>query len=126
MGSNSNFISFLFVFSILFFSSSTVQFCIAVRPLHGEDIYEEETPLKKFFDGIKQSLQRGPVPPIGGSPCTYIPGGGGGHCPSLTGSMNFAGHVTRSPPTAPPALRNAAVSEVPEKKNMNIEEDASS
>ncbi|KAK3190267.1 hypothetical protein Dsin_029828 [Dipteronia sinensis] len=50
--------------------------------------------------GMSMSLQKGPVPPIGGSPCTFIPGGSG-HCPSLNGK-NFAGYVNRAPPPPKP------------------------
>ncbi|XP_057961345.1 uncharacterized protein LOC131153207 [Malania oleifera] len=47
-----------------------------------------------------QSLQRGPVPPSGKSPCTYIPGRNSGHC-TLNG-RNFAGHgAAHAPPAFP-------------------------
>ncbi|KAJ4722617.1 hypothetical protein OWV82_006085 [Melia azedarach] len=89
---NVSLLAFLLIFSILF-SSSTIQLGAASRPLY------ENPLLKKYFPNlINQSLQRGPVPPIGGSPCTHIPGGGG-HCPNLQG-MNFAGRLVRSPPAA--------------------------
>lgn len=84
---NVNFFTFLFIFTMLFTSSA------ALRPLL------ERPLIKKYFgiwNLITESLAQGTVPPIGPSPCTNIPGGGG-HCPNLNG-MNFAGRVARAPP----------------------------
>ncbi|KAL0457067.1 UNVERIFIED_CONTAM: hypothetical protein Slati_1045900 [Sesamum latifolium] len=47
---------------------------------------------------LLESLPRGPVPPSGSSPCTYIPGQGGGPCP--LNERHFAG---RRSAHAPPA-----------------------
>ncbi|KAK2647214.1 hypothetical protein Ddye_022409 [Dipteronia dyeriana] len=92
---SSSLLSFLFIFAILF-TSSTIQLSAAFRPLH-----DSSQLLKKYFpNNYLQSLQKGtPVPPIAGSPCTFIPGGSG-HC-SLNGK-NFAGHVNRAPPPPKP------------------------
>ncbi|KAF9660952.1 hypothetical protein SADUNF_Sadunf19G0017300 [Salix dunnii] len=76
---------------------SCSQQILAARPFSGERL------LKQNLGNI-QSLNRAPVPPIGGSPCTHIPGHGSGHCP--LGEMNFAGHdVARAPPAFPDAVR---------------------
>ncbi|TXG72235.1 hypothetical protein EZV62_000814 [Acer yangbiense] len=92
---SSSLLPFLFIFAILF-TSSTIQLSAAFRPLH-----DSNQLLKKYFpNNYLQSLQKGPVPPIAGSPCTFIPGGKG-HCPSLNGK-NFAGHVNRAPPPPKP------------------------
>ncbi|KAJ4842216.1 hypothetical protein Tsubulata_005871 [Turnera subulata] len=49
---------------------------------------------------VIQSLQRGPVPPSGASPCTHTPGRGRGRC-TLT-QMNVAGQiVAQAPPSFP-------------------------
>ncbi|KAL5787093.1 hypothetical protein ACOSP7_004042 [Xanthoceras sorbifolium] len=45
----------LFIFTILFTSTTTIQLSAALRPLH------DNQSLKKYF----QNLQRAPVPPIG-------------------------------------------------------------
>lgn len=111
---NVSFFTFLFIFNILFTSSA------ALRPLH-------EKPLIKkyygFWNLINQSLDKGPVPPIGGSPCTHIPGGTG-HCPNLNG-MNFAGRVARAPPPLFPGS-NVIDFPVASPQNKNNEKDTSS
>ncbi|KAL5851944.1 hypothetical protein ACOSQ3_007062 [Xanthoceras sorbifolium] len=102
MGSQSHkasLLPFLFIFTILF-ASSTIQLSAAFRPLH-----DTEQLLKKYIPNL-QSLKRAPVPPIGGSPCTFIPGGSG-HCPSLNGK-NFAGHANRALPPPPANPRTVA------------------
>ncbi|WOH16152.1 hypothetical protein DCAR_0935701 [Daucus carota subsp. sativus] len=38
-------------------------------------------PLNEYKAWLLESLPRGPVPPSGTSPCTYIPGAGNGSCP---------------------------------------------
>ncbi|KAK3200700.1 hypothetical protein Dsin_024115 [Dipteronia sinensis] len=53
---------------------------------------------------ILQSLQKGPVPPVGANPCTHIPNRGTGRC-TLT-QKNFAGgddhdRVAHAPPVFP-------------------------
>ncbi|CAK9183882.1 unnamed protein product [Ilex paraguariensis] len=73
-------------------SSTTLQTAKATRLLDMEQWLKKQVPLL-------ESHPRGPVPPSGGSRCTYIPGQGSGTC-SLNG-MNFAGHVVRAPPAFP-------------------------
>ncbi|TXG71423.1 hypothetical protein EZV62_000002 [Acer yangbiense] len=51
---------FLFIFFTILFTSTTIQLCAAVRPLHDNAFV-------------------GPVPPISSTPCTLIPGSGR-HC----------------------------------------------
>lgn len=112
---NVSFFTYLFIFTILFASCSK-QFGAASRPLIE----------KKYFENIiNQSLQKGPVPPIGGSPCTHIPGGSG-HCHRLNG-MHFAGRVARAPPPPPfPAGRTVIDFSVSSQKSENNKQDASS
>ncbi|KAJ0093856.1 hypothetical protein Patl1_25203 [Pistacia atlantica] len=55
----------------------------ASRVLHEQVLLNKEIQL--------QSLQKGSVPPIGGSGCTYIPGTSGPGCPVK--EMNVAGDV---------------------------------
>ncbi|XP_022723131.1 uncharacterized protein LOC111280203 [Durio zibethinus] len=71
--------------------SFTAQFGASIRPRHGEQLFREVVP--NF-----ESLQKGPVPPSAGSPCTNIPGGSG-KC--VLNEMNAAGHLIRSPPAFP-------------------------
>ncbi|KAI9376988.1 hypothetical protein POPTR_019G012603v4 [Populus trichocarpa] len=74
--------------------------------------------------GNIQSLQRAPVPPSSGSPCTHTPGlGSGGHCP--LGEMNFAGHiVAHAPPAFPDAIVNFSTASVT--NNETQKQDSSS
>ncbi|KAJ6854639.1 hypothetical protein NC651_039551 [Populus alba x Populus x berolinensis] len=90
---------------------------LAARPLEGEQWLKQDL-------GNIQSLQRGPVPPSGGSPCTHTPGrGNGGHCP--LGEMNFAGHnVAHAPPAFPDAIVNFAAASVT--NNETQKQDSSS
>ncbi|KAJ6854638.1 hypothetical protein NC651_039550 [Populus alba x Populus x berolinensis] len=77
---------------------------LAARPLEGEQWLKQDL-------GNIQSLERGPVPPSGGSSCTHTPGRGSGHCP--LGEMNFAGHnVAHAPPAFPDAIVNFAAASV--------------
>ncbi|XP_012483250.1 uncharacterized protein LOC105797927 [Gossypium raimondii] len=80
-------ISLLF---ILFFISSTA----AIRPTQ----WQGEQLFRKIVPDHFETLQRGPVPPSGGSPCTNIPGGSG---TCLVNEINAAGHLLRSPPVFP-------------------------
>ncbi|KAB1994901.1 hypothetical protein ERO13_D13G110950v2 [Gossypium hirsutum] len=68
-------ISLLFT---LFFISSTAQFAKIVPHF--------------------ETLQRGLLPPSGGSPCTNIPGGSG---TCVVNEINAAGHLLRSRPAFP-------------------------
>ncbi|KAL3578072.1 hypothetical protein D5086_019577 [Populus alba] len=78
---------FTILFTILL-TLSTIQFGAAMRPVHGEQW------LKKHFPRI-ESLQRGPVSPSAGSPCSHNPGGSG-HC--TMNEMNFVGRANHQPP----------------------------
>ncbi|KAJ6883821.1 hypothetical protein NC652_030925 [Populus alba x Populus x berolinensis] len=72
---------------------------LAARPLMEGERWSEK------IVGNIQSLQRGPVPPSTGSPCTHIPGRGSGKC--TLGERNFAGHtVALAPPAFPDAIMN--------------------
>ncbi|XVF28670.1 hypothetical protein REPUB_Repub15cG0050100 [Reevesia pubescens] len=79
----------VFLFTLLFVSF-TAQFGAAIRPWQGEQLFRKIVP--NF-----ESLQKGPVTPSAGSPCTNIPDGSG-HC--VVNEMNVAGHLLRSPPPA--------------------------
>ena len=84
----------LFKISLLFtllFISFTAQFGAAIRPWQGEQLF------RKIVHDF-ESLQKGPVPPSAGSPCTNIPGGSG-HC--VVNEINAAGYLLRSPPAFP-------------------------
>ncbi|KAG5240646.1 hypothetical protein OIU76_014125 [Salix suchowensis] len=83
---------FFTLFTILL-TLSTLQCVAAMRPLHGEQS------LKKHFPLI-ESLQRGPVPPSAGSPCSHNPGGNG---TCKLDEMNFVGRANRQPPPAIPS-----------------------
>ncbi|KAJ6898636.1 hypothetical protein NC652_025222 [Populus alba x Populus x berolinensis] len=78
---------FTILFTILL-TLSTIQFGAAMRPVHGEQW------LKNHFPRI-ESLQRGPVSPSAGSPCSHNPGGSG-HC--TMNEMNFVGRANHQPP----------------------------
>ncbi|XVE65896.1 hypothetical protein DITRI_Ditri08aG0036400 [Diplodiscus trichospermus] len=80
----------LLLFTLLFISF-TAQLGAAVRPWQGEQLFRKIVP--DF-----ESLQKGPVAPSAGSPCSNIPGGSG-HC--TVNEMNAAGHLLRSPPAFP-------------------------
>ncbi|KAJ6744388.1 hypothetical protein OIU79_030670 [Salix purpurea] len=88
----------MIIFAAVVLGSCSQQI-FAARPISGERLMKQNL-------GNIQSLQRAPVPPIGGSSCTHIPGRGSGQCPPL-GEMNFAGHAAAQ---APPAFPDAVVS----------------
>ncbi|KAJ0078947.1 hypothetical protein Patl1_23225 [Pistacia atlantica] len=75
-----------------------------MRPLEGEQWRKKSL--------IVQSLQKGPVAPIGRNPCTYIPGRDNGHC--RLSEMNFAAAVHAPPPPTFPdfVVKFAAASTV--------------
>ncbi|KAF9673536.1 hypothetical protein SADUNF_Sadunf10G0034400 [Salix dunnii] len=79
--------SFFTVLFTISFALGTIQWGAATRPVHGEHW------LKKHFPHL-ESLQRGPVPPSAGSPCSHNPGGSG-HC--TLNEMNFAGPSNHQP-----------------------------
>ncbi|KAH6761950.1 hypothetical protein C2S52_019383 [Perilla frutescens var. hirtella] len=79
----------LFVF--LIFTSHFCEEIVAMRILGGE-----KWMIKNL---VIQSLPRGPVPPSGSNPCTYIPGGAPrGRC-TLAG--DFSDHAAAAPPAFP-------------------------
>ncbi|KAJ6296949.1 hypothetical protein OIU78_022634 [Salix suchowensis] len=88
----------MIIFAAVVLGSCSQQI-FAARPFSGERLMKQNL-------GNIQSLQKAPVPPIGGSSCTHIPGRGSGQCPPL-GEMNFAGHAAAH---APPAFPDAVVS----------------
>ena len=67
----------IFILVIVFGVSSNnyIQQVVGIRPLLIREGYASAAVLMEI-----QSLQRGPVPPSGGSPCTYIPGRNKGRC----------------------------------------------
>ncbi|TXG66000.1 hypothetical protein EZV62_007275 [Acer yangbiense] len=71
---------------------------MAMRPLLGEEFQWLDR--KSLL--IVQSLQKGPVPPAGGNPCTFIPGRGRGRC--TLSEMDFADHAAHAPPVFPDRL----------------------
>ncbi|KAK3200706.1 hypothetical protein Dsin_024121 [Dipteronia sinensis] len=75
---------------------------MAMRPLGGGEFQWLDR--KSLL--IVQSLQKGPVPPAGRNPCTFIPGRGRGRC--ALSEMNFAvgdhDHVDHAPPVFPDRL----------------------
>ncbi|KAL2230023.1 UNVERIFIED_CONTAM: hypothetical protein Sindi_1596700 [Sesamum indicum] len=87
---SSRFMIFL-IFNILLVMSMTPNQVDAMRLLGMEKWLKEQALLL-------ESLPRGPVPPSGSSPCTYIPEQGGGSCP--LNERHFAG---RRSAHAPPA-----------------------
>ncbi|XP_021283166.1 uncharacterized protein LOC110415777 [Herrania umbratica] len=69
---------------------------LAARPL-------DEVPFDEAL--IVQSLQRGPVPPSGGNPCTNIPGRNHGRCTlSEMNVVGGGGGMLAHPPPAFPDL----------------------
>ncbi|KAB5511919.1 hypothetical protein DKX38_028947 [Salix brachista] len=87
----------MIIFAAIVLGSSSQQI-FAARPFSGERLMKQNL-------GNIQSLDRAPVPPIGGSPCTHIPGRASGNCPPL-GEMNFAGVAAQAPPAFPDAVVN--------------------
>ncbi|KAM7463757.1 hypothetical protein LguiA_031878 [Lonicera macranthoides] len=70
---------------------------LGMRPLEEEDLW---------LKSVVQSLQRGPVPPSGSNPCTYIPGfRRRGRCALAENEINIAnpGHHNAAG-ASPPAL----------------------
>ncbi|RVW12501.1 hypothetical protein CK203_082438 [Vitis vinifera] len=59
---------------------------------------------------LRQSLQVGPVPPSGPSPCTHIPRQRGGRC--TLNEMNVGGRVGLAPPAFPNFVIDVAVASV--------------
>ena len=89
------FIAIAFISTILF-SSNTLQLVSAKRPLRGEDGIKNKALLI-------QSLQAGPVPPSGSSPCSHIPGTG-----ICINEKNYAGPFVHPPPSYPGAVIDSA------------------
>lgn len=90
-----------FLILCTFLVSISFQQANAIRALGMEKWLREEI-------SLFASLPRGPVPPSGGSPCTYIPGHPGsstGSCP--LNEKHFAGSgAAHSPPASPRSVIN--------------------
>lgn len=67
-------VTVVFVLLILIMSTYVSRPAFATRSLHDDDEMHKSLLIANAF-------QRGPVPPSGPSPCTFIPGQGSGHCP---------------------------------------------
>lgn len=97
-------VNLFLIFYVLFIVSMSSNRANAGRStLHIEKLLRKEAELL-------ESLPRGPVPPSGSSPCTYIPGQGG-HC--TLNEQHFAGGGAAHPP--PPFEASLASDEVKEK-----------
>ncbi|CAL5363233.1 unnamed protein product [Camellia sinensis] len=84
----------IFIFFTLFlFGSREI---LGMRQLEGEQWLSNK-------GLVIQSIKRGPVPPSGSNPCTYIPGGHG-RCTLAENEVNFSGHVGRAPPAFPDVM----------------------
>ncbi|KAI3469704.1 hypothetical protein Pfo_026367 [Paulownia fortunei] len=83
----------VFLMFNMFFASISSDQVNAMRPLGVEKWLRQQVLLL-------ESLPRGPVPPSKGSPCTYIPGQGGGHC-TLKERHFAAGGSVRAPSASP-------------------------
>ncbi|KAL8533337.1 hypothetical protein ACS0TY_009651 [Phlomoides rotata] len=96
MTTNHKHINTVVLFVFLIFISYGCEEIMATRTLNGEEW------MKKNL--VIQSV-RGPVPPSGSSPCTYIPGGSSrGRC-VLAGDFSTAAVEAAAPPPAfPPAM----------------------
>ena len=68
---SSNSTTIMLILVLLFAVSNNIQQLVAIRPL-----------IEGYASAVMeiQSLQRGPVPPSGSSPCTYIPERNHGRC----------------------------------------------
>ncbi|XVF31057.1 hypothetical protein REPUB_Repub16aG0112600 [Reevesia pubescens] len=75
-------VTFIFAIVLLF----RFQHVLATRPLHDEN--RVSSSFNKNL--IVQVLQKGPVPPSAGNPCTNIPGRSHGRCTLMT-EMNEVG-----------------------------------
>ncbi|KAG8373144.1 hypothetical protein BUALT_Bualt12G0140400 [Buddleja alternifolia] len=84
------------IFHILFIISIFVTRANAVRTLHADQWLKKQVQLL-------ESLPRGPVPPSGGSPCTYIPGQNGGVCTLNEKHFSGGGGGSAHAPPAPPS-----------------------
>ncbi|KAL2506638.1 Uncharacterized protein Adt_22259 [Abeliophyllum distichum] len=82
-----------FLIFCTFLVSISFQEANGTRVLGMEKWLSEKVPLLA-------SLPRGPVPPSGGSPCTYIPGSGTGTC-SLNEKHFAGGGTARASPASP-------------------------
>ncbi|KAE8710577.1 Phosphoribosylaminoimidazole carboxylase atpase-subunit isoform 1 [Hibiscus syriacus] len=88
--------TFTFISAIVLLLS--FQHVLATRPL------DEEDDVPSFDKNlIVQSLQRGPVPPSAGNPCTNIPGRSRGRC-TLTEMNTVGGDGVAAYHAAPPAF----------------------
>ncbi|KAK4431164.1 hypothetical protein Salat_0878500 [Sesamum alatum] len=94
MGWSVTVVSFIFLIIL----QSSCRGTAATRPLEGEQWLNKNL--------VIQSLPRGPVPPSGGSPCTYIPGGRSrGRCALAAEEGDFSGQQAAAPAAAfPPVM----------------------
>ncbi|XVF28669.1 hypothetical protein REPUB_Repub15cG0050000 [Reevesia pubescens] len=72
---------------------------LRVHAISASRLLHEETKLVNKGLDLRQSLQKGPVPPSQGSSCTNIPGNGGSGCPLK--EMHYAGGALARPSTYP-------------------------
>ena len=88
---NSNSTTIMLILVLLFAVSDNIQQLVAMRPL-----------IEGYASAVMeiQSLQRGPVPPSGSSPCTYIPERNHGRCTLADPDPDQMG-VARAPPAFP-------------------------
>ncbi|KAL6325845.1 hypothetical protein AAG906_030970 [Vitis piasezkii] len=88
---SSNSTTIMLILVLLFAVSNNIQQLVAMRPL-----------IEGYASAVKeiQSLQRGPVPPSGSSPCTYIPERNHGRCTLADPDPDQMG-VARAPPAFP-------------------------
>lgn len=94
-----------FLIFCTFLVSLSFQEANAIRSLGMEKWLREQVPLLA-------SLPRGPVPPSGGSPCTYIPGlpaSSAGTC-SLNEKHFSGGGADHPPPASPTSAKNDSTS----------------
>ncbi|KAL6325865.1 hypothetical protein AAG906_031118 [Vitis piasezkii] len=88
---SSNSTTIMLILVLLFAVSNNIQQLVAIRPF-----------IEEYASAVMeiQSLQRGPVPPSGSSPCTYIPERNHGRCTLADPDPDQMG-VARAPPAFP-------------------------
>ena len=83
----------MLILCIISFTSTSVNPAEAIRPFN--IVVQQLSKGEGTTTLAIEALPKGPVPPSGPSPCTYIPTpGNSGICRRLQGSMNFAGRGT--------------------------------
>ncbi|XVF06358.1 hypothetical protein REPUB_Repub06bG0041200 [Reevesia pubescens] len=91
-----------FILGIIILLPISFQHVLATRPL-----YEDQVPSFNHNLILLPSLQKGPVPPSAGNPCTNIPGRNHGRC-TLT-EMNIVGGAGGIAHQAPPPFPDYVV-----------------